>query len=301
MCGILGIRSFKETDVKTLSYFAMLALQHRGQQSAGITWYYINNLITYSKKSKGLVEKLYSNLDMNSKNISSLVGHTRYSTTGGDLEENIQPFIFNTVLGEISLVHNGNLTNTKEITAKVLSLNLRPKGTTDSELIGLLITDYLKRDRMSNLIDAIKYAVSTCKGAISLIIGTSDAIYGYRDNYGIRPLVIGKFSDKAYILASETTALDAIGANYIQEVQPGTIVHIKNNIVSIVISNNTNSRKCIFEDIYFSRPDSILSGDSNKSIYEYRLELGRQLYKEHPVNVDLIIGTPDSGIPGSIG
>lgn len=299
MCGILGIRCIKKIEAKTLAYYAMQALQHRGQESAGIVYHNRNNLKAYIKIKKGSVQSLFNDIDINSEVVSNITGHTRYSTTGGDSIHNIQPFIFDTKIGEISLVHNGNLVNTKKIKERVESMGMKPKGTTDSELIGLLIKIYLERNKDKDICNAIKFAMSICKGAVALIISTHNSIYGYRDSYGIRPLVLGKYNKNTYVLTSETCALDAIGAEYIDNIEAGTVVEIKDNYRIKRIEEEKTVRKCIFEDIYFSRPDSI--NEENSSIYEYRLELGRELYREHKANVDLIIGTPDSGIPAAIG
>ena len=310
MCGILGIRSFGETEAKTLAYYAMQALQHRGQESAGIVYHKKGSLQAFSHVKKESVQNLFDGMDMDSSKVSNIVGHTRYSTTGGDLVTNIQPFIFNTELGQISLVHNGNLVNTEEVREKVIAMGMKPNGTTDSELIGLLICRYLAAYSLTNIPSAINFAMSICKGAVSLILATPDTMYGYRDPYGIRPLVVGVYDHKAYVLASETCALDAIGAEYIDSVYPGTTIEITSYYSIHKQDISKPPRRCIFEDIYFSRPDSIDDSylkdtkdrlSTGRSIYEYRLELGRQLFVEHPADVDLIIGTPDSGIPGAIG
>jgi len=310
MCGILGIRSFLPTETKTLAYYAMQALQHRGQESAGIVYHKEDSLCAYSHIKQGSVQDLFNGMDMDSNKISNIVGHTRYSTTGGDLVTNIQPFIFTSNKEQISLVHNGNLVNTEEVRAKIISMGVKPNGTTDSELIGLLICRYLAAHPKANIPSAINFAMSICKGAVSLIVATHNRMYGYRDPYGMRPLVLGVYNNHAYVFASETCALDAIGAQYIDSVYPGTTVELSNCYITHKQDISKPPRRCIFEDIYFSRPDSM--DDSHlkdtrdketkaRSIYEYRLELGRQLFKEHPADVDLVIGTPDSGVVGAIG
>jgi amidophosphoribosyltransferase len=311
VCGILGISNIQENETKTLAYFAMQALQHRGQESAGIVWHPKYSTMAYSAVTQGSVEKLFTNHDMTSNNIQTLIGHTRYSTTGGDTHTNIQPFLFNTSNGFISLVHNGNLTNTELVRTKVIAMGMKPNGTTDSELIGLLIARYLADKPNGGIPSAIKFASEICKGAISLIISANDKMYAYRDSYGIRPLVFGVINDCAYIIASETCALDAVGATYIQDVVPGTVIEIGTSYYQHKLDISKPPRRCIFENIYFSRPDSLDTvgehyDKKNKnhlypSIYEYRLELGRRLYKQHPIDADIVIGTPDSGIASAIG
>ena len=301
MCGVLGIRAFNQCEVKTLAYYSMQALQHRGQESAGVTWFNKHSVAPMSSVAKGSVENVFKDLDVNADRVSTLLGHTRYSTTGGDLVANIQPFIFTVGNQQISLVHNGNLVNTEQVTNIVLGMGLTPKGTTDSELIGLLICRYLAAHPSEDVTAGIQFAMGICKGAVSLIVSTTDTIYAYRDVYGIRPLILGVYETSAYVVASETCALDAIGAEYICTISPGTVVAINDYYFKYVLHEAKPPRKCIFEDIYFSRPDSIRESSQSQSIYEYRLELGKLLFKECPADVDLIIGTPDSGIPGAIG
>lgn len=296
-CGVFGVFA-PEAEVAKLTYFALYALQHRGQESAGIATFNGNDCHFY--KEMGLVSQVFqdpSTLDNLIGNIA--VGHNRYSTTGSSYKVNAQPFIVDSRLGKLALAHNGNLVNAIELRQELTTKNSHFETTTDSEMIALAIAEEINQGK-----DWLESAISAfhkCSGAYSLVIGTPVGIMGVRDPHGVRPLIIGKLRNHQdrYVLASETCALDIIGAEYLREVQPGELVWItENGLASFHWSKTIQPKLCIFEKIYFSRPDSIMH---NESIYNYRLRLGEQLAKESPTEADIVMGVPDSGIPAAIG
>ena len=290
-CGVFGI-SYNQ-DASALTALGLHALQHRGQEGCGIVTYDGKNY--HSEKRFGLVgdnfnkEKVLKNLPGN-----YAIGHNRYSTTGATTLRNVQPFFADTNAGGIVVAHNGNLTN-----AITLRKNLVREGaifytTSDTETIVQLVAKSKRKKKIEKIIDAL----FQIQGAYSLVFLTGNTLVGARDPFGIRPLVIGKLNN-SYILASETCALDIIGAKFIREVENGEIVSIENNkLKSTKPFSSKKERPCVFEYIYFSRPDSILNG---KCAYEYRKDFGRELAKESDINADLIVPVPDSGIASAIG
>lgn len=297
-CGVFGVYAPEETVAK-LAYFGLYALQHRGQESAGIATF--DGEACYCYKNMGLVSQVFNESILNNLPGKIAVGHTRYSTTGSSLQANAQPAVINTRLGKLALAHNGNLVNTVELREELNKRNCEFITTTDSEMIALMMGKEV--DSGKNWVEAAISAFKWCKGAYSLVIGTSVGIIGARDPYGIRPLVIGKMEEEGnpvrYVLASETCALDIIGADYIRDVEPGELVWItEDGLTSIQWAQKTEPKLCVFEMIYFARPDSIMGNDS---LYAYRLRLGEQLAKESLVDADMVIGVPDSGIPAAIG
>jgi amidophosphoribosyltransferase len=290
MCAIFGI--FGHKDAASLTYLGLYALQHRGEESAGIVVRNGNKVRVH--KGMGLVSDVFGQETLKGLRGELAIGHTRYSTTGSSSSKNIQPFLFNHKKSQIAIAHNGNIIN-------ALSLRnvLEEKGsifqtTMDTEVIAHLIAGSEGRDFRTNIIESL----SQVQGAYSLVMMFNDVLVGARDPYGFRPLCLGKLND-AYILAGETCALDLIGARYIREIAPGEIVFIhKNGLETVKPFPRTVHRMCIFEYIYFARPDSNIFG---RNVYLTRKELGRHLAKESPVDCDFVMPIPDSGNSAAIG
>ncbi|MGL5942672.1 MAG: amidophosphoribosyltransferase [Waterburya sp.] len=299
-CGVFGVYApEKDLEVAKLTYFGLYALQHRGQESAGIAT--INKGQVYCYKDMGLVSQVFNEEILEQLPGEIAVGHTRYSTTGSSLKENAQPVILDTRLGKLALAHNGNLVNAMELRQHLATKKADFITTTDSEMIALTIADEVNsgKDWVQGAISAFKL----CSGAYSLAIATPAGLMGARDRNGIRPLVIGilpgEGSNDRYVLSSETCGLDIIGAEYLRDVNPGELVWInESGLVSINWAEQAEKKLCIFEMIYFARPDSVMH---NETLYSYRIRLGRQLARESFVDADLVIGVPDSGIPAAIG
>ena len=298
-CGVFGVYA-PEENVARLTYFGLYALQHRGQESAGIATFEGKTVHCY--KDMGLVSQIFNETILETLSGQVAVGHTRYSTTGSSLKCNAQPAVVQTRLGSLALAHNGNLVNAFELRQHLTKRDADFNTTTDSEMIALAIADEVNRgkDWLQGAISAFKL----CSGAYSLTIATPAGLMGARDRNGIRPLVIGVLRGEnkkpnRYVLSSETCGLDIIGAEYLRDVQPGELVWItEEGLVSINWEKEAEKKLCIFEMIYFARPDSIMHGES---LYSYRIRLGKQLAKESLVDADLVIGVPDSGIPAAIG
>lgn len=297
-CGVFGVYAPEETVAK-LAYFGLYALQHRGQESAGIATF--DNGSCYCFKDMGLVSQVFNESILSNLQGQIAVGHTRYSTTGSSLKVNAQPAVVDTRLGKLALAHNGNLVNTLELRAELDRRNCQYVSTTDSEMIAIMLGQEV--DSGKDWLEAAISSFQWCQGAYSLVIGTPHGMIGARDPYGVRPLVIGTLTQKGnvtrYVLASETCALDIIGAEYLRDVQPGELVWItEEGLISRQWHEASQAKLCVFEMIYFARPDSIMGQDS---LYAYRLRLGEQLAKESFTDADLVMGVPDSGIPAAIG
>ena len=290
-CGVFGISDSK--DAAALTALGLHALQHRGQEGCGIVSF--DGSHYFSEKRFGLVgdnfnkEKILNRLRGN-----YAIGHNRYSTTGENTLRNIQPFFADTNAGGIGVAHNGNLTNSISLRKKLVDEGAIFYTTSDTETIVQLIA----RSKRKKTIDKIVDAIFQIQGGYSLVMLTQTSLVGVRDPYGIRPLVIGKLNN-SYVLSSETCALDIIGAKFVREVDNGEIVLIKDNkIQSIKPFPPRKIRPCVFEYIYFSRPDSILNG---KSAYEYRKNLGKELAKESNLKADIVVPVPDSGNAAALG
>ena len=290
-CGVFGISNYQ--DASALVALGLHALQHRGQEGCGIVSFDGNNF--HSEKRQGLVGDHFTNIETLKKLPgTSAIGHNRYSTTGETSLRNIQPFFADLYMGGVSIAHNGNLTNALLLREILVKEGAIFRTTSDTETIVQLIAKS-KRDKfLEKLIDAL----FQIQGGYSLILMTSKKLIGVRDPFGIRPLVIGKLK-KSYIFASETCALDIVGATFVREVENGEIVIIENNELSSVKPfPKQKSRPCVFEYIYFARPDSLIDG---KCAYEYRKKLGIELAKETDLNADLVVPVPDSGVPAALG
>ncbi len=290
-CGIFGISNTK--DASALTALGLHALQHRGQEGCGIVTF--NGKQYFSEKRFGLVgdnfnkEKILKKLQGD-----YAIGHNRYSTTGENTLRNIQPFFADTNAGGIGVAHNGNLTNSISLRKKLVDEGAIFYTTSDTETIVQLIA----KSKRAKTIDKIVDAIFQIQGGYALVMLTQTSLVGVRDPFGIRPLVIGKLKN-SYVLASETCALDIIGAKFIREVENGEIVLIENNeLKSIKPFPPRKVRPCVFEYIYFARPDSMLDG---KTAYEHRKNLGSELAKENDIDADIVVPVPDSGNAAALG
>ncbi|MCH1559131.1 MAG: amidophosphoribosyltransferase [Alphaproteobacteria bacterium] len=290
-CGVFGIFGTEEASV--LTTLGLHSLQHRGQEGAGIVSFDGRNF--HSVRKQGLVGDNFNNTDILSQLPGkTAIGHVRYSTTGESKPENLQPLFANLAMGGFACAHNGNLTNTFSIKKQLVESGSIFQTSSDTEIILQLVA----RSRKKKLIDKLTDALSQIQGAYSLIILTNKKLIGVRDPLGIRPLVLGD-KNGSPVLASETCALDMIGAKYIRDVENGEIVIITDNgIESIKPFNKIPERPCIFERIYFASPDSIVD---NKTVYTYRKSLGEQLAIENKISADVIVPIPDSGVSAAIG
>ena len=290
-CGIFGI--FNNKDSAALTALGLHSLQHRGQEGCGIVTF--DGKKFYAERRLGLVGDNFTKGKVLEKLPGECaIGHNRYSTTGNNLIKNVQPFFADLHAGGISIAHNGNLSNARHLRRELVKEGSIFQTTSDTETIVQLIA----KSKRYKIIDKIIDAIFKIQGGYALTILTNKKLIGIRDPFGIRPLVIGKLN-KSYVLASETCALDIIGAKFVREVENGEIVIItENGLESIKPFPKMKERSCIFEYIYFARPDSIIK---NISVYEYRKRLGASLAKESHVNSDLIVPVPDSGVPAAIG
>lgn len=300
-CGVFGMYDFDGKDVASTIYYGLFALQHRGQESCGIAVSETNGpkgKVT-SYKGMGLVNEVFTQENLENMHGDIGVGHVRYSTAGASTRENAQPLVLNYVKGTLALAHNGNLINAKELRKDLEYTGAIFQTTIDSEVIAY----HIARERLNckTVEDAVGRACRKIKGAYSLVVMSPRKLIGTRDPYGFRPLCIGK-RDNAYILASETCALDTIGAEYVRDVCPGEIVTItpEKGIVSDM-SNALPKEKearCVFEYIYFARPDTHFDGIS---VYASRIKAGRFLAMDSPVDADLVVGVPESGNAAALG
>ncbi len=290
-CGIFGIS--KHQDASALVALGLHALQHRGQEGCGIVSFDGKNY--HSEKRQGLVGDHFTDLETLKKLPGNVaIGHNRYSTTGETSLRNIQPFFADLHLGGLSVAHNGNLTNALMLRETLVKDGAIFRTTSDTETIVQLIAKSKREKFVDKLIDAL----FQIQGGYSLILMTNKKLIGVRDPLGIRPLVIGKLK-KSYIFASETCALDIVGATYVRDVENGEIVIIENDsLISVKPFPKQKPRPCVFEYIYFARPDSLIN---NKCAYEYRKQLGSELAKETDIKADLVVPVPDSGVPAALG
>ncbi len=290
-CGIFGISN--HNDSSALVALGLHALQHRGQEGCGIVSFDGKNY--HSEKRQGLVGDHFTNSEtLKRLPGNSAIGHNRYSTTGETSVRNIQPFFADLHMGGLSIAHNGNLTNALMLREVLVKDGAIFRTTSDTETIVQLIAKSKREKFIDKLIDAM----FQIQGGYSLVLMTNKKLVGARDPFGIRPLVIGKLKD-SYIFASETCALDIVGARFIREVEHGEIVIVENNeIKSIKPFPKQKARPCVFEYIYFARPDSLIN---NICAYEYRKNLGIELAKETDLKADLVVPVPDSGVPAALG
>lgn len=291
-CGVFGIFSKEAENVADITYYGLYALQHRGQESAGIAVSNGKEIICH--KSMGLVSEAFNGEDMKKLKGNAAIGHVRYSTAGSSNITNAQPIVTQYKLGSMAIAHNGNLVNADVIRELLEDGGSIFQTSIDSEVVLSLIARGAKKGIETAVFDAIQ----AVKGSYALVILTDDKLIGVRDTYGIRPLCIGKMGE-SYILCSESCALDAVGADFVRDVMPGEIVIIdKDGLRSLNKAEKTQCKTCSFEYIYFARPDSTIDGIN---VYESRVKVGEVLYEESPVEADIVVGVPDSGIAAAVG
>ena len=290
-CGVFGV--YNHEDSAALTALGLHALQHRGQEAAGIVTFDGTKFI--SERHPGLVSDNFTKMSVINRLVgNSAVGHNRYSTTGATIQRNIQPFFADLWGGGFAIAHNGNITNALSLRDELIRKGSIFQSTSDTETILQLVA----RSDADRTLDRLVDALMQISGAWALVVLTNKKLIGARDPFGIRPLVLGEL-DGAKILASETCALDIIGAKFVREIEPGEIIVItEDGEESIKPFPNVRLRPCIFEYIYFSRPDSMLDG---KSVYECRKSFGKNLAKECPANADIVVPVPDSGVPAALG
>ena len=291
-CGVFGIFTGEEKEIGVINYYGLFALQHRGQDSAGMVVSNGEKFIFH--KDIGLVEEVFSYDKLNKFKGICGIGHVKYSSCkNGDLD-NVQPVLGKSKLGSIAIAHNGSLVNARIVKELLEEAGIVFQTNVESEVVLNLIA----RSNKKELEDALIEALQSIKGSYAMLLMTQDKLIGLRDPNGIRPLCIGKLDD-SYVLASESCAINAIGGEFIRDVEPGEMVVIdKDGLKSLRFAERTKGGICAFEYIYFARPDSNID---NISVYEYRVNSGEELYRECPVDADIIVGVPDSGIPAAIG
>ena len=296
-CGVFGVMGTKRKNVARIVYYGLYALQHRGQESCGIV---VNDDGVFSSyKEIGLVSEVFSKDTLSLLSEGTMaVGHVRYGTTGGATRDNCQPIEVNHQKGKMALAHNGNLSNTLELRDKLELSGAIFHTTSDTETITYVIT----RERLaaSCIEDAVSNTMNLLEGAYSLVLISSAKMIAARDPYGFRPLCYGKMSDGTYVVASESCALSAVGAEFIRDLLPGEIlVFTQNGVVSRKEHcGKKNQKTCIFEYIYFARPDSVIDG---VSVHQSRMKAGELLAESYPIDADIVIGVPDSGMDAALG
>lgn len=295
-CGVFGVFAPGE-DVARMTYFGLHALQHRGQESAGIAVGDGKTVTTV--KNLGLVTQVFEETDLNSLPGYVSIGHTRYSTTGASgAWENAQPHMSSIGRQLIALAHNGNLINTAELRYDLQKQGISLRSTTDSEAIAALVGEFTQVHH--HIREGIRDTMNLIKGAYAVVLMTEEALYAFRDPLGIRPLVLGELSDgRGWVVASETCALDIVGARFVRDVNPGEVIKVSGaGVETLIAAEPAKTSHCIFEYVYFARPDSIMGGIA---VNEVRHRYGARLAQEAPVEADLVMGVPDSGTPAAIG
>ena len=298
-CGVFGVWAPGE-DVAKLTYYGLYALQHRGQESAGIATSNGKRIHVY--KDMGLVSQVFDEATLSSMPGEHAIGHARYSTTGASHWANAQPTLGTTPHGTLCLAHNGNLTNSADLYDKLLQKNggkppafgeLAQGNTTDTALVTALLAEH----DFDSLEEAVLDLLPTLRGAFCLTFMDEQTLYAARDPQGVRPLVLGRL-ERGWVVASETAALDIVGASFVREVEPGELITIDENGLRSHHFAEAKPAGCVFEYVYLARPDTTIAG---RSVYESRVEMGRQLAREHQVEADLVMPTPESGVPAAIG
>ena len=298
-CGIVGIHSEDASkNVSSFVYYCLYALQHRGQESAGIATFNPEKGLNYYC-GMGLITDVFKDYEINNLKGNVSIGHVRYSTTGQSRLENSQPFVTDFDEGFIAMAHNGDIVNSGELRNELIAEGYEFKSDTDSEVICYMLKKE-HYDNNKNIIDAIEAVSKKLVGSYALVILVNGDLYGVRGPMGIKPLAVAKRGDD-YILASETVAFDVINAKYIRDIVPGEIVYFENNEIKshmLEIADQSNLSHCMFEYVYFARPDSTIDGIN---VYQTRLNIGRELHKLYPIDADVVIPVPDSSIPAAIG
>ena len=298
-CGIVGFHSNDESkDIASLVYYCLYALQHRGQESAGIATFNPKKGLNYYC-GMGLITDVFKDYEIQNLQGNMAIGHVRYSTTGQSKLENSQPFVTDFDDGFIAMAHNGDIVNSAELKEEFISQGYDFKSDSDSEVICYMLKhEYF--DNNKNMIESIEAVTKKLVGSYALTILVNGDLYGVRDPMGIKPLAIAE-RDGDYILASETVAFDVINAKYIRDIVPGEVVYFENNEINSHMLDLAGSCKlshCMFEYVYFARPDSTIDGIN---VYQTRMNIGHQLYELYPIDADVVIPVPDSSIPAAIG
>ncbi|HVL64062.1 MAG TPA: amidophosphoribosyltransferase [Actinomycetota bacterium] len=294
-CGVVGIYAPGE-DVARLTYYALYALQHRGQESAGIAVADGNNMVVY--KELGLVSQVFDETVLRSLSGRAAIGHVRYSTTGSTTWENAQPTYKSGPHGQVALAHNGNLVNSLELKESLDAAGGDPTPRRMASSDTDLVTAHIARSNTGDMRAAIRGILPRLRGAFSFTIMDEHHIYGARDPQGFRPLCLGRLGDEGWILASETCALDLLGARFVRDVEPGEMVSIGSDGVESETFAPRRSAACVFEHVYFARPDSTLMG---QNVYASRYRMGQRLAEEAPAPAELVMPVPDSGVPAAQG
>jgi amidophosphoribosyltransferase len=289
-CGLFGVYAPGE-DVARLTYFALFALQHRGQESAGIATTDGKGIQLHA--DMGLVSHVFNENSLSKLSGDTAIGHNRYSTRGSSQSYNAQPLLVGTGSNSIAIGQNGNIINAEHLHEELSGQGYIFHTSTDTEVIANLILSSPEK----SWIDKIRYAMHRLQGAYCLVFMTNDTLFGVRDPFGVRPLCLGSI-DSGWVIASESCALDHIGANFIREIEPGEIVTINENGINSYREEVGRKALCIFEYIYFARPDSVING---RLLYSARLAMGAGLAEEHPVAADFVMGVPDSATAAGIG
>jgi len=291
MCSVVGI--YGNENASKLAFYALFSMQHRGQEAAGISSSDGEHIKTV--KDRGLVTQIFKEEHFKILKGPMAIGHTRYSTAGDDSILDAQPVFARYGLGEISIVHNGNLVNAKEIREELIKIGAIFQTNMDTEnLIHLIAKNYEKKTLKERIVDAVK----KIKGAFSLVILSRKKMFVIRDPFGFRPLSLGKLKSGGYIVASETCAFELVGAEYVRDVKPGEMLIFEDDQIKSEMIFEPTPKQCIFEYIYFARPDSNVFG---KNVYSVRKQMGRELAKELPVDADMVVPVPDSGVAAALG
>ncbi len=294
-CGVFGIYTNEPSDVAAQTYFSLYALQHRGQESCGIV---VNDDGVFSyHKGLGLVNQVFDRDSLEKLGLGKIaIGHVRYSTTGGNSEANTQPLVVRHIKGHMAIAHNGNLTNARALREEYENKGMIFHGTSDTEVISYVITE--ERLTAASIEQAVERAMDRIRGAYSMLVMSPSKLIAARDVNGFRPLCLGKL-ENGYVISSETCAFDSIGAEFIRDIRPGEIIVIDSNgVKSIQTHCGGKPSVCVFEYIYFARPDSVIEG---ASVQKARITAGKYLWEEHPVDADIVVGVPDSGLDAALG
>ncbi|MDR0975060.1 MAG: amidophosphoribosyltransferase [Ruminococcus sp.] len=296
-CGVFGVYSDVTADVAVQTYLGLYALQHRGQEACGIV---VNDKGVFSyHKDEGLVHDVFTREQLGKIGHGNIaVGHVRYSTTGAASRANIQPMVVRHMKGPLAIAHNGNLVNATELRHEYEERGGIFHSTNDSEVISYAVTEM--RLKMPSIEEAVERAMEKLQGAYSLVIMSPKKLIACRDPHGFRPLSLGKLGEQAFVIASETCAFDTIGAKFIRDIEPGEIVIIDEGGVRSITTHVGKCKPslCVFEYVYFARPDSVISG---ASVHKARLRAGEYLWQEYPIDADVVIGVPDSGLDAALG
>lgn len=291
-CGVFGIYA-PEEDVARLTFFGLYALQHRGQESAGIAVSDGQHIVSH--KDMGLVAQVFDEHKLRPLQGQLAIGHTRYSTTGSSKIQNAQPFLIESVLGQLAVGHNGNLTNASTLRRELLQRGVGLSSSSDSEVIVQMLAGGEGR----SWVEKLRIFMVRAQGAYCLTVLTRDTLYALRDPWGLHPLCLGRLGERGWVVASESCALATIGAELVREIAPGEIVAINERGVQVVSQMPAPERAmCLFEYIYFARPDSIVDG---QTLHAARVAAGRELAREAPTDADVVIPVPDSAVPAAIG